>query len=47
MAGFLREKLEQDCELRSEDLQEQKNERKAQERQHNLLIIQNQQSQAI
>ena len=46
MAGFLREKLEQDRELRSEDLQEQKNERKAQERQHNQLVIQNQQMQA-
>ena len=52
MVGFLREKLEQDREFRSEDLQEQNNEREARERQYNQPIIQNQliqvrQSQAI
>ena len=46
MVGFLREKLEQDREFRSEDLQKQNSEREAQERQHNQLIIQNQQMQA-
>ena len=46
MVGFLREKLEQDREFRSEDLQEQNNEREAREWQHNQLIIQNQQIQA-
>ena len=46
MIGFLREKLEQDREFRSEDLQEQNNEREAREWQHNQLIIQNQQIQA-
>ena len=46
MVGFLREKLEQDCEFRSEDLQEENNEREARKRQHNQLIIQNQQMQA-
>ena len=46
MVGFLREKLEQDRKLRSEDLQEQNNEREAREWQHNQLIIQNQQIQA-
>ena len=45
MVGFLREKLEQDREFRSEDLQEQNNEREARERQHNQLIIRNQQMQ--
>ena len=44
MVGFLREKLEQDREFRSEDLQEQNNEREAREWQHNQLIIQNQQT---
>ena len=52
MVGFLREKLEQDREFRSEHLQEQNNEREARERQYNQPIIQNQliqvrQSQAI
>ena len=46
MVNFLRGKLEQDREFRSEDLQEQNNERKALEWQHNKLIIQNQQIQA-
>ena len=46
MVGFLREKLEQDREFRSEDLQEENNEREARKRQHNQLIIQNQQMQA-
>ena len=46
MVGFLQEKLEQDREFRSEDLQEQNNEREAREWQHNQLIIQNQQIQA-
>ena len=46
MVGFLREKLEQDREFKSEDLQEQSNERGAREWQHNQLIIQNQQVQA-
>ena len=45
MVGFLREKLEQDRKIRSEDLQEE-NEREARKRQHNQLIIQNQQMQA-
>ena len=52
MVGFLREKLEQDREFRSEDLQEQNDEREARKRQYNQPIIQNQliqvqQSQAI
>ena len=46
VVGFLREKLEQDREFRSEDLQEENNEREARKRQHNQLIIQNQQMQA-
>ena len=46
MVGFLGEKREQDLEFRSEDLQEQINEREAREWQHNQLIIQNQQIQA-
>ena len=46
MVGFLREKLEQDRKFRAEDLQEQGNEREARERQHNQLIIQNQQIKA-
>ena len=45
VVGFLGEKLEQDREFRSEDLQEQNNEREARERQHNQLIIRNQQMQ--
>ena len=45
MVGFLWEKLEQDSEFRSEDLQEQNNGRKAREWQHKQLIIQNQQTQ--
>ena len=45
MVGFRREKLEQDREFRSEDLQEQNNERKAREWQHKQLIIQSQQIQ--
>ena len=46
MVGFLREKLEQVREFRSEDLQKQNSEREARERQHNQLIIQNQQIKA-
>ena len=46
MAGFFLEKLEQNREFRSKDLQEQDNERKARERQHKQLIIWNQQIQA-
>ena len=46
MVGFLREKLEQDREFKSKDLQEQSNKREAREWQHNQLIIQNQQIQA-
>ena len=46
MVNFLQGKLEQDREFRSEELQEQNNERKAWEWQHNKLIIQNQQIQA-
>ena len=46
VVGFLQEKLEQDREFRSEDLQEENNEREARKRQHNQLIIQNQQMQA-
>ena len=46
MVGFLREKLEQDRKLRSEDLQEQNNEREAREWQHKQIIIQNQQIQS-
>ena len=46
MVGFLREKLEQDREFRSEDLQEQNNEREAREWQHKQIIIQNQQIQS-
>ena len=41
MVGFLREKLEQDSEFRSEDLQERDNERETRQRQHNQRIIQN------
>ena len=43
---FIREKLEQGREFRSEDLQEENNEREARKRQHNQLIIQNKQMQA-
>ena len=43
---FIREKLEQGREFRSEDLQEENNERKARKIQHNQLIIQNKQRQA-
>ena len=46
MVRFLKEKLEQDPEFKSEVLQEQNNEREARERQHNQFIIQNQQIQA-
>ena len=46
MVGFFREKLEQNREFRSKDLQEQSNARKARERQHKQLIIRNQQIQA-
>ena len=45
MIGFIW-KLEQYREFRSEDLQEENNEREAQKTQHNQLIIQNQQMQA-
>ena len=34
MVSFLREKLEKDREFRSEDLQEENNEREAREREH-------------
>ena len=43
---FIQEKLEQGREFRSEDLQEENNERKARKIQHNQLIIQNKQRQA-
>ena len=43
---FIREKLEQGREFRSEDLQEENNEREARKIQHNQLIIQNKQMQA-
>ena len=46
MVRFLKKKLEQDPEFKSEVLQEQNNEREARERQHNQFIIQNQQIQA-
>ena len=39
MFGFLRERLEQDREVTSEDLQEEKNESESQKRRYNLLII--------
>ena len=45
MVGFLREKLQQDREFRSEGLQEENNERESRERWHNQLIIQNRQMQ--
>ena len=38
---FVWEKLEQDRQFRSEDLQEENNEREARRRQNNQLIIQN------
>ena len=43
---FIREKLEQGREVRSEDLQEENNEREAGKTGHNQLIIQNKQMQA-
>ena len=43
---IVQKKPEQDCEFISEDLQKENNEREARERQHNQLIIQNQQMQA-
>ena len=43
---FIREKLEQGREFRSEDLQEENNEREARKREHSQLIIQNKQMQA-
>ena len=43
---FIREKLEQGREVRSEDLQEENNEREAGKTEHNQLIIQNKQMQA-
>ena len=43
---FIREKLEQGGEFRSEDLQKENNEREARKIQHNQLIIQNKQMQA-
>ena len=46
MVCFLREKLEQDREFRSEGLQEENNERETRDRWHNQLIIQNRQTQA-
>ena len=42
---FIREKLEQGGEFRSEDLQKENNEREARKIQHNQLIIQNKQMQ--
>ena len=42
---FIREKLEQGREFRSEDLQEENNERDARKKQHNQLIILNKQIQ--
>ena len=46
MVCFLREKLEEDREFRSEGLQEENNERETRERWYNQLIIQNRQMQA-
>ena len=43
---FIRLKLEQGREFRSEDLQEENNEREARKREHNQLIMQNKQIQA-
>ena len=43
---FIREKLEQGREFRSEDLQEENNEREARKREHSQFIIQNKQMQA-
>ena len=42
VTGFFLEKLEQDHKFRLEDLQDEKYEREARERQHNQLWIQNQ-----
>ena len=46
MVGFLREKLEQDREFRSEDFQEKNNERETRKKWHNQLIIEIRQMQA-
>ena len=46
MIGFLREKLEQDREFRSQDLQEENNEMQSRKRPYNQIIIQNRQMQA-
>ena len=43
---FIRLKLEQGREFRSEDLQEENNYREARKREHNQLIMQNKQIQA-
>ena len=43
---LIRLKLEQGREFRSEDLQEENNEREARKREHNQLIMQNKQIQA-
>ena len=43
---FIRLKFEQGREFRSEDLQEENNEREARKREHNQLIMQNKQIQA-
>ena len=43
---FIQENLEQGREFRSEDLQEENNERETRKIQHNQLIIQNKQMQA-
>ena len=43
---FIRLKLEQGREFRSEDLQEENNAREARTREHNQLIMQNKQRQA-
>ena len=45
MVDFLRQKLEQDREFRSEDLQEENSEMESRKRQYNQIIIQNQQMQ--
>ena len=45
--SFYSKKLEQDCKFRSEDLQEENNEREARKIQHNQVIIQNKQIQAF
>ena len=46
MIGFLREKLEQNREFRSQDLQEENNEMQSRKRPYNQIIIQNRQMQA-